>query len=198
MGFFWKYTRSGMYSQTYISFIIDVLPSSIFREKGDYYWKTSFEELKAFLVLLQDVEVINNPSVGILKPDYAKYIRELRYEPTSEYKISGEEYRLGYAVMGRHDGKPLPWGFVSDLRTPMIVKVTGLKYSAFPNAENGLIPYSREDKLQTFRSHYKFENAGVYWDYMPFHSCIIPFIKAMNSKSISSTSWFIENILKWK
>lgn len=198
MSFFWKYTRSGMHSKTYVSFIIDVLPSYIISQGSDYYWQTSLEELQIFLVLLQDVEVLNNSEVGILKEDYAKFIRQLNYEPTKNYITSGSRYKYGQAVMGRHTGSPLPWGFIDDKRTPVTVKITGLKYSAFPQAYNGLIPYSSEDKLKPFRNHPQFESTGVYWDYMPFHSCIIPFVQAMLKTNTSRTKAFISNTLMWE
>ena len=80
MGFYWKFTRSGKYSHSYISLIIDVEPSCIDKEKK--LWKTSFEELEMFLVLLHDVEVINNPDLGATKPAFKEVVETLGYEPT--------------------------------------------------------------------------------------------------------------------
>ena len=74
MAFYWKYSRNGYISKTYKSFIIDVLPSSWSIINNRRIWHTSFEELEAFLILLQDIEGINNPNVGATKTAYAQFV----------------------------------------------------------------------------------------------------------------------------
>ena len=58
MGFFWKFTRCGKYCHSYISLIVDAEQSRIDKDKK--IWKSSFEDLEMFLVLLHGVEVVNN------------------------------------------------------------------------------------------------------------------------------------------
>lgn len=85
MAFYWKYSRNGYISKTYKSFIIDVLPSSWSIINNRRIWHTSFEELEAFLILLQDIECINNPNVGATKTAYAQFVIQLGYKPTLNY-----------------------------------------------------------------------------------------------------------------
>jgi len=197
MAYFWKYTRSGMYSKTYISFIIDVLPSSLQKCGNRIIWETNQTELEIFLVLLQDVEVLNNPGLGITKSEYSKFVSLLGYYATNQYKIMGEKHSIGTAVMGTHAGNPLPYGFIDHDDEMIKVDVTNLKYSAFPSGSDGKIPYHSDDKLSIYRSHSKFELSGMYWDYMPKHSCIIDIIPAMRNHDLSRTENYIKNILKW-
>ena len=186
-----------MYSQSYISFIIDVLPSSYYQQNGRLYWETSFEELECFLILLQDVEAINNPGVGITKPAYANFVSQLGYTATSSYVVSGNAFQCSTAVMGKHGGSPLPWGFINITTTPIILDITNFRISAFPNAITGKIAYHNDDKLLQYRLHPNFINSGNYWDYMPLHSCIIDIINSMKAVSYSRTDSFVKNILKW-
>lgn len=197
MAFYWKYTRSGMYSTTYLSFIIDVLPTYVNRVGGSLFWETSFEELESFLILLQDIEAINNPVANITKPNYANFVTQLGYTATNTYTVQGSNFYIGTAIMGKHTGRPLPWGYVDIKTTPITLDVTGIKCSAFPNASNGLIPNHTDDKLLTFRNHTSFVNTGSYWDYMPLHSCIVMIINEMKKVNANRTDLFVKNILKW-
>jgi len=197
MGYYWKYTRSGRFSRGYISFIIDVLPNSISNFNGNVYWQTSIEEIEAFLILLQDVEVLNNPSLGIQKPAFAQVVRSLGFNPTGAYKISGQKYVYSHAVMGTHSGSPLPWGYICLTHNPISVNITGLLYSAFPNSNNGQIPFHSDDKLVVFRNHPDFISQGQYWDYMPMHSCLNTFINALLMADRNRALLFITNVLKW-
>lgn len=193
LGFYWKYSRNGWKSKTYKSFIIDVLPSSWMIDRGRKIWNTSFEELEAFLILLQDIEVINNPGLGPTKPAFDIFVRELGYKATKEYQISGNAYIVGKAVIGRHLGSPLPWGFFSDKTTPMVIDVTDLKYDY-------VVPVNSikgNDMLQHYVKHPSFENNGEYWDYMPMHSCLINIVSEMKKTDITRTEIFLKNILKW-
>lgn len=197
MAFFWKYTRSGMYSTSYLSFIIDVLPTFINNLNGNLFWKTSFEELELFLTLLQDIEVLNNPSLGITKQAYAQFVTQLGYTATNSYTLQGSSLYKGYATMGKHNGSPLPWGYIDIKTTPMQIDITGLKVSAFPNAIDGLISYHNDDKLLQYRNHPSFIISGLYWDYMPLHSCIIQLIQEMKKIENHRTNQFVKRALGW-
>ena len=118
MAFYWKYTRSGMYSNSYKSFIIDVLPDSFEFRNGRTFWITSFQELQAFLILLQDVEVLNNPSVGITKPAYAQFVMKLGFSATNMYKVSGRQFAAG--ARGSRPGNDPPQALIElpDDRVP--------------------------------------------------------------------------------
>lgn len=193
MGFYWKYSRNGWKSRSYQSFIIDVLPSSWSSSGNRRVWNTSFEELQVFLILLQDIELRNNPSVGITKPDFDKYVRELGYEATLSYRISGHKYALGEAVMGRHLGYPLPWGFYSDDTTPIKLDITNLRYDY-------VVPIDSDkaiDMLSYCKGHPNFERSGNYWDYMPMHSCLLDIVRAMINFDRERTRNFLVNVLKW-
>ena len=198
MSFFWKYTRSGKISQTYLSFIIDVPPSFLFSSKERVFWSTSFEELEAFLILLQDIELINNPKVGTTKAAYASFVNELGFVPSQEYQVSGNQFHVGVATMGTHPGPNLPWGFVDDAQSPIQLDVTHLDYSAFPDATTGKIPFHSDDKLLPFRKHSCFERVGNYWDYMPKHSCVVLIFSALFDYDPQRAYLFVRDILRWR
>lgn len=194
MGFFWKFSRNGWKSRTYQSYIIDVLPSSFTRINGKKIWKTSFEELEVFLILLQDIEVRNNPKLGATKPDFDKFVRQLGYKATTNYEISGIKHILGEAVIGRHNGSPLPWGYYSNKATPITVDVTNLKYDyvvSFNSAKG-------KDMLQHYVDHAKFESNGDYWDYMPMHSCLLDIVDAIKKCDNKRAEKFLLDVLKWE
>ena len=193
MAFYWKYSRNGYISKTYKSFIIDVLPSSWSIINNRRIWHTSFEELEAFLILLQDIEGINNPNVGATKTAYAQFVIQLGYKPTLNYTISGTGYTCGTAVIGRHPGSPLPWGFVDNIVTPMNVDITGLKYYYVVPAT----PITSPDLLVHYRSHSSFQNSGDYWDYMPMHSVLLTVVNAMRNQDPNRTDTFLRTVLKW-
>lgn len=194
MGFFWKYTRNGKISKTYQSFVIDVLPNSLTTQNNQIIWHTSFEELEAFLILLQDIEVINNPQLGATKPAYSQYVRQLGYRPTLNYSVSGSSYICGQAIIGRHSGSPLPWGFFSNSQTPIDFDVTGIKtrYDLLINT------VSNGNLLGYYSSHPEFQSNGNYWDYMPLHSCLVAVITLMNSVDPSRTDHFVRHVLCWQ
>jgi len=193
MAFYWKYSRNGYMSTTYKSFIIDVLPTSWSIVNNRNIWHTSFEELEAFLILLQDIEVINNPRLGATKPAYAQFVTQLGYTPTLNYSISGNRYICGTAVIGRHSGTPLPWGIVANITTPLNVDVTGLKYDYIVPATPVVVP----DLLAHYRAHNSFQNTGNYWDYMPMHSALINIVTAMRNHNPARTDAFLRSVLKW-
>lgn len=126
MSYYWKNSRSGKFSRTYESLIIDVLPNSWSIINNRKIWHTSFEELESFFILRQDIEVINNPTTWTTKIDYIQYVNQLGYSPSTIYSVLGGKFVLGQAQIGRHSGIPLPWGFISDLTTPIDLDVTNL------------------------------------------------------------------------
>lgn len=198
MSFYWKYSRSGMLSTTYVSFIIDVLPKFITKTNGQLHWLTSFEELQFFLILLHDVEVLNNSSLGPLKPAFASVVAQLGYQTTSDYRISGVSLWYGTEVIGKHPGSPLPWGYIQFDNTPISLDIQGLQYAAFPNATDGKIPYHHDDKLIHYRKDPNFVKEGVYWDFMPLHTSMIPIFNAMYKTDPERTVKFVFMILKWR
>ena len=84
MGFFWKFTRSGRFSSSYVSLIIDADPGAV--NKVAHTWQTSFEELEMVVLLLHDVEVLNQPNLGPTTQAFKVVVQSLGYEPTLEYK----------------------------------------------------------------------------------------------------------------
>ena len=91
MAFYWKFTRSGKFSRSYISLILDATPDAVKRQK--MIWQTSFEEVGMCLMLLQDVEVKNVPTLGPTKPAFRDVVRSLGYEPSVEYKEKRNEFK---------------------------------------------------------------------------------------------------------
>lgn len=83
MGFFWKFTRSGKWSNSYVSLIVDVCPSAY--DMSHNQWTTSFEELGMVMLLLHDVEMLNQPTLGATKPAFKRVVESLGYEPTLNY-----------------------------------------------------------------------------------------------------------------
>lgn len=198
MGFFWKFTRSGKYSHSYISLIVDAEPSCIDKDKK--LWKTSFEELEMFLVLLHDVEVINNPALGATKPAFKEVVEGLGYEPTTKYKELRNEFNLvkGKDTMGRHDGKPLDWGYYSNNKTPITINIESLQVAGFINAKDGkLFAGSREDKLSCYREYPYFQYLGFYWDIMPKHIVMNPLVREMIRSDTKRANDFLIEQLKW-
>ena len=198
MGFFWKFTRSGKYSKSYISLIVDVEPN--FVDKENRIWHTSFEELEMFLVLLHDVEVINNPELGATKPAFKIVVESLGFEPTTKYCEKRNEYDLvkGQDKMGRHDGIPLDWGYYSNDKTKLELSIEGLEPAGFINAKDGKLFYkSKEDKLSCYRDYPYFEYLGFYWDLMPKHIHMNPIVRKMISVDIKRANEFLIKQLKW-
>lgn len=196
MAFYWKFTRSGKYSARYISLIIDATPDAV--EKQRMVWHTSFEELGMCLMLLQDVEVKNVPSVGPTKPAFRDVVRLLGYEPTIEYREQRERLNLvrGKCVMGRHDGEELDWGYYCSRKTPIDIDVTDLQVAGYIDARTGRL-YGTEDKLACFRADPNFVADGFYYDLMPKHVVMIPFVRSMLAADLKRANTFFERYLKW-
>lgn len=198
MGFYWKFTRSGAISSRYISLIIDVEPSCI--DPQTNIWHTSFEELQMFLVLLHDVEVINNPGLGPTKEKFRRVVETLGYEPTLAYRELRYDFGLvlGQDVMGRHNGRPLDYGYYSNMTTPTDVNVTDLEIAGYINAEDGRRnPWDGEDKLSCYREIPGFQEIGFYWDFMPKHIVMNPIVGQMLAEDNARTNEFLIDYLRW-
>lgn len=199
MAFYWKFTRSGMYSRRYISLIIDATPDTVNDSKN--VWHTSFEELGMLMILLQDVEVNNVPDKGPTKPAFRDVVRSLGYEPTIDYKMLRGRFNLvkGKAVMGRHDGEELDWGYYSNKLTPIDVSIADFQVGCYIDAATGRRnAYDQEDKLFCFRGDPEFRANGVYFDLMPKHIVMVPIVKSMLATDKGRTERFLFNLLKWK
>ena len=196
MGFFWKFIRSGKFSASYVSLIIDVDPDCVDRKRN--VWRTSFEELGMAMILLHDVEVLNQPKLGATKPAFREVVESLGYEPTLEYRPLRERMGLvmGQCVMGGHDGFSLDWGRYESNRTLIEISTAGLQVAAFVQASDGRL-YGVEDKLSCYRSHPRFPTDGCFYDLMPKHVVMKPFIEAMRGCDEHRTDAFVSKWLKW-
>ena len=164
MTFYWKFTRSGRISSSYISLIIDATPDAI--NKDRHIWHTSFEEIGMCLILLHDVEVNNVPALGPTKPAFRDVVRKIGYEPSTEYCETRMRMGLvkGQSIMGRHNGSQLDWGYYNNKTTPIDVDVTDLQVAAFIDAKSGKLWNDGEDKLSCFRDDPNFVPTGIYYD----------------------------------
>jgi len=199
MGFFWKFTRSGKISASYVSLILDVDPGSVDRTR--YEWHTSFEELEMAMILLHDVEVLNQPLMGTTKKAFSAVVESLGYKPTLDYRQQREQLGLvfGKSVMGRHDGDPLDWGRFESFMTPITISLIGLDRAGFIRASDGHSRFSSyEDKLLCYRGHSDFVQEGEYYDLMPVHAVMKPFIEAMKRCDAERTETFVSEMLKWE
>jgi len=196
MGFFWKFTRSGRISASYVSLIIDVDPPCFSRSTNS--WITSFEELGMVMLLLHDVEVLNQPTLGATKPAFKVVVQSLGYEPTLLYRQQRERMGLvlGRSVMGRHSGEGLDWGRYSSARTPIMLDVSQLEVAAYVRASDGRL-YGNEDKLSCYRSHAEFCNQGEFYDLMPKHVVMKNIVIAMKQCDVERTERFVTTWLKW-
>lgn len=196
MGFFWKFTRSGRYSNSYVSLIIDADPTCV--SKVTHLWQTSFEELGMIMLLLHDVEVLNQPALGATKPAFRVVVQSLGYEPTLEYRQQRQRFNLvcGQSVMGRHDGVGLDWGRFSSQRTPIVLDISSLQVACFIQASTGRL-YGYEDKLSCYRQHPDFVNRGEFYDLMPKHLVMKPIMTEMRKIDRVRADKFARNFLKW-
>lgn len=196
MGFFWKFTRSGRISSSYVSLIVDVDPTHIDRAAGK--WNTSFEELGMIMLLLHDVEVLNQPQLGATKPAFRVVVQSLGYEPTLQYRQQRDRLGLvlGQSVMGRHNGVGLDWGRYTSTHTPMAISTDGLEVATYIQASNGRL-YGNEDKLSCYRRHPDFCDHGEFYDLMPKHVVMRNIVLAMKQCDAERTERFVTKWLKW-
>ena len=197
--FFWKFTRSGWQSASYVSLILDFHDSQI----SNGYLLTNFDECKDMMYLIQDVEVynqVNNQTAGLLKPAYSSQVRILGYTPTNKYLQMRQNLNLvlGQDVLGTHSGTPLDYGKSDKISNYQIkLNLSNLRYSCNIPAKTGLRNGFAEDKLRAFRKFRGFINEGTYYDLMPAHSCIIEIVNEMLKCDQTATINFLKNDLKW-
>lgn len=196
MGFFWKFTRSGRFSNSYVSLIIDADPTCVNRAAN--IWQTSFEELGMVMLLLHDVEVLNQPALGATKPAFRVVVQSLGYEPTLEYRQQRVRLGLvcGQSVMGRHGGVGLDWGRFASHRTPVSLDTSGLQVACYISASDGRL-YGDEDKLSCYRQHPDFISKGVFYDLMPKHAVMNPIMTALRMSDAARADKFAREWLKW-
>ncbi len=197
MGFFWKFTRSGKYSHSYVSLIIDVDPICV--NEDSKIWETSFEELGMVMLLLHDVEVLNQPELGATKPAFKDVVQSLGYKPTLKYRQLRHKLGLvcGQCIMGRHSGVGLDWGRFSMTETPIKLAIQGLQVACYINASDGRL-YGSEDKLLCYRQHQDFSKSGMYYDLMPKHTVMNPIMRALLEEDFERADKFAQKWLKWK
>lgn len=198
--------RSGNKSSDYISFIIDVHISNITNSGGKKIWIANQFILSRVLLLLQDVELANKQqgqSSRLSKITYGKAVNACGY--TTD--LTSPEQRdinlvCGQAIMGRHTGKPLDWGFCENDEKPDIdLGIANFDDSAIEiEASSGIYPkYKKEgDLLSCYREHPKFNSTDYYWDFMPKHEHIIEIFTAMNNSNKVETENFVQKILLWR
>ena len=196
MAFFWKFTRSGKFSPSYVSLVLDA--NSQFVDKDKMLWKTSVEELEMVMVLLHDVEVHNQPQLGATKPAFKVVVEAIGYEPTRNYMPLRDALGLvaGQSVMGRHGGGDLDWGYYSNMNTPLNLDISTLQVRGFIDAKTGIL-FGTEDKLSCFRGHNCFRNEGFYYDLMPKHDVMIPIMKVISDVNSARANQFAIDSLKW-
>lgn len=202
--FFWKFSRDGDYSKTYISFILDVPQTNIILQDNSKFFQTTFDSLSNLLLLLQDVELFNKKqgqkSAGLNKVSYKTEINKCGYMPNSDWLEKRNSMNLvgGTASMGKHKGAPIDWGFFNNENEPIILDITN--YSPIRNVEGkkGLCKETQDrDLLSCFRPHPQFDNSLTYWDFMPMHKHIPKIFNAMKSHNSSKADKFVQEILGW-
>ncbi|MFC1514482.1 hypothetical protein ACFL5X_01100 [Candidatus Omnitrophota bacterium] len=204
--FFWKFTRSGHTSRDYASLIIDIHSSTLtITPEGRKAWTTNQSVLSSILLLLQDVELVNKAigqRGGLDKPAYVRAINKCRYTTNLSYTEQRGIKNLirGKAIMGRHGGTPLDWGFCDD---PSQANIP-LDLSTFNpvieiDAATGTHSrYKGEDLLLCYRKHPKFQTTGYYWDFMPKHDHIVDIFTTIKNVNSSEAERFVEQVLLWK
>lgn len=196
--FFWKFTRSGKYSNKYISLIIDFHESSI-RNNNLYL---SYEECKNILILIQDVEKLNglvNSTAGLLKPPYRSVINRLSFEPTDTYKELryNHDLVLDKMILGNHTATPLDYGKDTHTAKELCLDIKNLQIQMFIDSKTGVI-YGNEDKLKAYRNEPEFVFTGKYFDLMPKHICITEIVTKMIKYDKNQTDKFLIDVLKRK
>jgi hypothetical protein len=202
--FFWKFSRDGDYSSTYLSFIIDVPYSKLIKKDTKLIWVTNFQGLSKLLILLQDIELLNQimkqRSAGLLKPAFVKVIKQCSYNPSNEYNERRVKENLvcGKAIMGKHNGLPIDWGFYNGESDKEIIELDVTSFRPIRNV-SGKMGISSQSLgrglLSCYREHEAFEINSSYWDLMPMHAHIPLIFNAMKSCNEEKTIQFVENVL---
>ena len=197
--FYWKFTRSGRYSTKYISLIIDIHSSEMIRDGAHVFWNTNMKCLEMILLLMMDVEKHNNPTEWHEKLEYKKQIERCNYTPGNYNQPLRQQFELvfGSAVMGRHSGSPLDFGYYKHDGDEFPVDLTNMQFSTYVDGKTGNIGYGRDDKLSCFRVLPEFKTDGIYFDLMPQHNVIPRIFEAMRAKNKKETITFVEEVLHW-
>ena len=163
-----------------------------------YYNKLTYIILSMAMILLHDVEVMNQPTLGTTKPAFKIVVQSLGYEPTLRYVQQRQQFGLvvGQCVMGRHSGNGLDWGRCASLDTPMEIDISGFRVAAYIRASDGRL-YGDEDKLSCYRGHRDFCKDGEFYDLMPKHEVMNPIVTAMKATDAQRTEKFVRESLKW-
>lgn len=196
--FFWKYTRSGRVSSSYISLVLDFHESII---KGDQL-HLSFQECMNILILIQDVEKLNgtvNKTAGLLKTPYRSVVNQLGFDTTHVYQETrfNQGLVLGQMMLGNHMGSPLDYGKDIHDYKDLALNIRNLTIQMFIDAKTGLAFNWKEDKLKAYRNEKEFMPYGKYFDLMPKHICLIEIVGKMSEYDRKTTENFLINILKW-
>ena len=196
--FFWKFTRSGKYSDKYISLIIDFHDSLI----DNNYLKTNFEECKDILILIHDVEHLNgerNYSAGLQKQPFQQQVNRLGFKTSNLYvqQRKTNNLVLGQMTLGTHGGTPLDYGESNKKGKEILLNILNLNKRMMIDARTGII-YREEDKLKAYRNSPFFINRGFYFDLMPKHECIVEIVNEMLNCDVNKTLNFLKDVLKWE
>lgn len=202
--FYWKFSRDGDYNETYLSFIIDVPQTNISLENNFIYFQTTFNSLSMILLLLQEVEIFNNKqgqrNAGLNKKSFLKQVNMCGYNPDfmATEKRNNMNLVEGTAVMGKHKGFPIDWGFYND--TDELIKLNITRFNPVRNVkgENGLCNEVQDrDLLACFRLHSSFNASSNYWDFMPRHIHMSTIFNAMKSHNTIKADEFVKGTLGW-
>jgi hypothetical protein len=201
---FWKFSRDGVFSETYVSFIFDI-PSTQLREESKV-WKASFDQLSTVLLLLQDVELLNKKNLE--KAAFVQAVQKCGYSApkTASQMRDAKGLVYGSAVIGRHNGNPIPYGMHLEKSISSTFELDVSKFTPALNLDgyNGRIIKSwkgprnvKTDLLSCYRAIKCFDPRTNYWDLMPKHTHMQYICHAMKSLDMESTEKFLTQTLQW-
>jgi len=202
--FFWKFSRNGNRSTTYISFIVDVPQINIILQNRSKFFQTTFDSLSNILLLLQDVELFNKwqgqRNAGLDKEHYKREVNKCGFIPNFDWPEKRNSMNLvkGTASMGRHDGAPIDWGFYGDENEVISLNITNFSPVRNVNGATGLcIETQDRDLLSCFRLEPHFDSSINYWDFMPMHIHIPIIFNAMKNHDSIKADEFVRETLGW-
>lgn len=200
----WKFSRDGAYSTTYVSFIFDI-PSTQLNEESKV-WQASFDQLSKVLLLLQDVELLNKGN--LLKPAFIDAVLACGYQPpTTALQLRDSSGLVsGSAVIGRHNGAPIPFGFYADdTNSPLFdLDVSTFTPALLLSGDRGEIIRSwkgpkraNSDLLACYREIECFDPKTQYWDLMPKHAHMQSICHAIKTLDPARAEQFLTQTLQW-
>ena len=194
---YWKFSRSGNTSRSYVSLIFDI-GEDLFDQFDNLSLNITFDQIKMMLVLLQDVEVLNNPDSWYVKPALLKEVNKINYNLSSNYKPSRDAFGLvkGKEKIGVHSGTPLDYGFIKNTGQLSKISIKNLQVSFVLDAS--LEQKKSFDKLKAYRGFSTFKGAIKYYDLMPRHNVIPELYSMMLNINKNETARFVEDTLKWE